>query len=91
MPSFHPVAESIVSQGFRCVNYVPLFGVHSALCSQIPISITGYIITQHREAAAHQVWGVVEGAFVKVMWESGKKSYIANVVIHSSVLIFTYY
>lgn len=45
--------------------------VHSALCSEIPISITGYIITQHREAAAHRVWGVVEGTFVKVMWESG--------------------
>lgn len=36
---------------FPLVLYdVPLFGAHSAWRSQIPISITGCIITQHREA-----------------------------------------
>lgn len=45
LPCFHPVPDSIVCQCSRCVNDVPLFGRHSALFSQIPVSITGCIIT----------------------------------------------
>lgn len=48
--------------------------VGTALSSQIPIGITGCIITQSRGAAAHRVWGLVESTSVKVMKESGVKS-----------------
>lgn len=58
LPWFHPLAESIAPQCSRCVNDVPLFGWHSSLCSQTPISITGCIIAQRREAAGHQAWAL---------------------------------
>ena len=61
LPWFHPAAESIESQCSRCVNDVPLFGRHSALFSQIPISIAGCVITQHREAASRRVRVLVDG------------------------------
>ena len=63
-----PCIESIASQCSRCVNDVSLFGRHSALCFQIPISIIGCIIILCREA--HQVSGLIATALVKVMKES---------------------